>query len=216
MAVQIKEREHSDVETEQLATGCEAIAEAIRLADVDVMAAYPIRPYDGVRQAAAKLIADGKMDVEYIVADGEHSQFEIVKHASAVGARVFVGSSGVGWFYAFEAIAVTAGLRLPVVANVGNRALDDPGAFGVEHNDALAVRDLGWLLPWAETAQEAMDLALMAWRIGEDKRVSLPVAIGLDGAFLTHSQQTERIPTQAAVNTSRPRSALGDRLPHPG
>jgi len=95
MAIETKPRESSDVETEQLATGCEAIAEAIRLADVDVMAAYPIRPYDGVMQAAAKLIANGKMDVEYIVADGEHSQFEIVKHACAVGARVFVGSSTV-------------------------------------------------------------------------------------------------------------------------
>src|SRR6266550_3788898 len=184
MAVEVREKQPSDVETEQLATGCEAIAEAIRLADVDVMAAYPIRPYDGVMQAAAKLIANGKMDVEYIVADGEHSQFEIVKHACAVGSRVFVGSSGVGWFYAFEAIAVTAGLRLPVVAICGNRALDDPGAFGTEHNDSLAVRDLGWLLPWAETAQEAMDLALMAWRVGEDKRVSLPVAIGLDDRLL--------------------------------
>ena len=112
MAVtEIKTAPLKEVETEQLLTGCEAIAEAIRLADVDVMAAYPIRPYDGVMQAAAKLIANGKMDVEYIVADGEHSQFEIVKHASAVGSRVFVGSSGVGWFYAFEAIAVTAGLR---------------------------------------------------------------------------------------------------------
>ncbi len=213
MTVQVKD--HSDVETEQLATGCEAIAEAIRLADVDVMAAYPIRPYDGVMQAAAKLIANGKMDLEYIVADGEHSQFEIVKHACAVGCRVFVGSSGVGWFYAFEAIAVTAGLRLPVVAICGNRALDDPGAFGTEHNDSLAVRDLGWLLPWAETAQEAMDLSLMAWRVGEDKRVSLPVAIGLDGAFLTHSQTIVRIPTQAAVREFLPPFELGDRLLHP-
>jgi len=215
MAVEVKPKETSEVETEQLATGCEAIAEAIRLADVDVMAAYPIRPYDGVMQAAAKLIANGKMDVEYIVADGEHSQFEIVKHACAVGARVFVGSSGVGWFYAFEAIAVTAGLRLPVVAICGNRALDDPGAFGTEHNDSLAVRDLGWLLPWAETAQEALDLALMAWRVAEDKRVSLPVAIGLDGAFLTHSQHIVKIPTQAAVDKFLPKFDLGDRLLHP-
>jgi pyruvate ferredoxin oxidoreductase alpha subunit len=215
MAIETKPRESSEVETEVLATGCEAIAEAIRLADVDVMAAYPIRPYDGVMQAAAKLIANGKMDVEYIVADGEHSQFEIVKHACAVGSRVFVGSSGVGWFYAFEAIAVTAGLRLPVVAICGNRALDDPGAFGTEHNDSLAVRDLGWLLPWAETAQEALDLALMAWRIGEDKRVSLPVAIGLDGAFLTHSQHIVKIPSQAAVNKFLPKFDLGDRLLHP-
>jgi pyruvate ferredoxin oxidoreductase alpha subunit len=215
MAVEVKTKETSEIETEQLATGCEAIAEAIRLADVDVMAAYPIRPYDGVMQAAAKLIANGKMDVEYIVADGEHSQFEIVKHACAVGARVFVGSSGVGWFYAFEAIAVTAGLRLPVVAICGNRALDDPGAFGTEHNDSLAVRDLGWLLPWAETAQEALDLALMAWRVAEDKRVSLPVAIGLDGAFLTHSQHIVKIPTQAAVDKFLPKFDLGDRLLHP-
>src|ERR671937_2716992 len=215
MAVEVRPKETSEVETEVLATGCEAIAEAIRLADVDVMAAYPIRPYDGVMQAAAKLIANGKMDVEYIVADGEHSQFEIVKHACAVGSRVFVGSSGVGWFYAFEAIAVTAGLRLPVVAICGNRALDDPGAVGTEHNDSLAVRDLGWLLPWAETAQEALDLALMAWRVGEDKRVSLPVAIGLDGAFLTHSQHIVKIPTQAAVNQFLPRFDLGDRLLHP-
>src|ERR671930_280967 len=108
MAVEVKPRESSDVETEQLATGCEAIAEAIRLADVDVMAAYPIRPYDGVMQAAAKLIAAGKMNVEYIVADGVHSQFEIVKHACAVGSRVFGGSSGGGWVYAFEAISATA------------------------------------------------------------------------------------------------------------
>src|SRR5437660_11181888 len=127
MAVAVKTAETSDVETEQLATGCEAIAEAIRLADVDVMAAYPIRPYDGGRQAAAKLIANGKMDVEYIVADGEHSQFEIVKHACAVGSRVFVGSSGVGWFYAFGAIAVTEGLRVPRAAIRGDSGLDAPG-----------------------------------------------------------------------------------------
>jgi len=81
------EQPHSEVETEQLATGCEAIAEAIRLADVDVMAAYPIRPYDGVMQAAAKLIANGKMDVEYIVADGEHSQFEIRSRSTSPSPR---------------------------------------------------------------------------------------------------------------------------------
>src|SRR6202030_3711900 len=131
-----------------LITGSEAIAVACKLADVDVITGYPIRPYDTVMQYIAKLVSNGDFDCEYIIAEGEHSQFEIVKHASAVGARSFVGSSGVGWFYAFEAIAVTAGLRLPVVANVGNRALDDPGAFGVEHNDALAVRDLGWLMTW--------------------------------------------------------------------
>ena len=179
------------------------------------MAAYPIRPYDAVMQAVAKMIANGQMDCEYIVAEGEHSQFEIVKHACAVGARAFAGSSGVGWFYAFEAIAVTAGLRLPIVANVGNRALDDPGAFGVEHNDALAVRDLGWLLAWVETAQEAFDHALIAYRVAEDRRMSLPCAISIDGAFLTHSQHLVKIPTQEAVDQFLPAYDLGDRLFHP-
>jgi pyruvate ferredoxin oxidoreductase alpha subunit len=202
-------------EKEELLTGCEAIAQALRLADVDVIAAYPIRPYDGVMQAVAKLLADGQMDAEYIVAEGEHSQFEIVKHASVVGSRVFVGSSGVGWFYAFEAIAVTAGLRLPVVAIVGNRALDDPGAFGVEHNDALAVRDLGWMLAWVDSAQEALDTSLMAYRIAEDKRIMLPCALGVDGAFLTHSQHLVRVPPREAVDRYLPAYNMGDRILHP-
>nr|MDQ5812707.1 pyruvate ferredoxin oxidoreductase [Actinomycetota bacterium] len=159
---------------EKLMTGTEAVAQAVRLADVEVTSAYPIRPYDGVMQAVAKLIADGELECEYIVAEGEHSQFEICKHASSVGARVFVGSSGVGWMYAMESNAVTPSLRLPVVAMIGNRALDDPGAFGVEHNDALCVRDLGWQLCWVENAQECFDATLMAYRVGEDPRVSLP------------------------------------------
>lgn len=133
---------------EMLISGCAAIAQALNLADIDVVTAYPIRPYDTVMQAVAKLISNGELDAEYIVAASEHDQFEIVKHASAVGARVFCGSSGVGWMYAMEAIAVTPALRLPMVALVGNRALDDPGAFGCEHNDALCVRDLGWMLTW--------------------------------------------------------------------
>src|SRR5437764_3968290 len=202
-------------EEELLVTGSEAIAHALRLADVDIVAAYPIRPYDAVMQAVAGMIANGQMDCEYIVAEGEHSQFEMVKHASAVGARSFVGSSGVGWFYAFEAIAVTAGLRLPVVANVGNRALDDPGAFGVEHNDALAVRDLGWLMTWVETGQEAFDAAVIAYKVAEDPRIMLPCAVSTDGAFLTHSQHLVKIPPTEIIDQFLPKYDLGDRLYHP-
>ena len=198
-----------------LITGSEAIAVACKLADVDVITAYPIRPYDTVMQYVAKLVADGEMDCEYIVAEGEHSQFEIVKHASAVGARVFCGSSGVGWMYAMEALTVTPALRIPMVAMVGNRALDDPGAFGVEHNDALAVRDLGWQLVWVDNAQEALDTALIAYRVAEDRRIFLPCAISCDGAFLTHSQALVKIPSQEKVNAFLPRYDRGDLLLHP-
>ena len=203
------------IEREELISGSEAIARSCALADIDVVTAYPIRPYDTVMQFVSKLIADGELNAEYIVAESEHSQFEIVKHASAVGARTFTGSSGVGWFYAMEAIAVTAGLRLPVVAMVGNRALDDPGAFGTEHNDALAVRDLGWMLNWLSTAQEAIDTAFIAWRVAGDPRVFLPCALSADGAFLTHSQQIVHVPDKKDVDRFLPPYNRGDMTLHP-
>jgi pyruvate ferredoxin oxidoreductase alpha subunit len=202
-------------ETTALITGSEAIAVACQLADVDVITGYPIRPYDTVMQYVAKLVANGEFDCEFIIAEGEHSQFEIVKHASAVGARVFTGSSGVGWMYAFECLTVTPALRIPMVAMVGNRALDDPGAFGVEHNDALAVRDLGWQLVWVDSAQEALDTALIAYRVAEDRRIFLPCAISCDGAFLTHSQSLVKIPSREQVDSFLPRYNRGDLLLHP-
>jgi len=208
-------KQPSTGEETSLITGSEAIAVACKLADVDVITAYPIRPYDTVMQYVAKLVSNGELDCEYIVAESEHSQFEIVKHASAVGARVFCGSSGVGWMYAFEALTVTPALRIPMIAMVGNRALDDPGAFGVEHNDALAVRDLGWQLVWVDNAQEALDTALIAYRVAEDRRVFLPCAISCDGAFLTHSQALVKIPSQAKVDAFLPRYNRGDLLLHP-
>src|SRR5919201_329189 len=202
-------------EREDLLNGCQAVAEAVRLADVDVIAAYPIRPYTEVMDAISKIIADGKLVAEYIIADSEHSQFEIAKHASSVNARAFAGSSGTGWCYGFEALVVTATDRLPTLFLVGNRALDDPGAFGVEHNDALAVRDMGWLLCWVETAQEALEHVLLGYRIAEDKRVRMPMALAMDGAFLTHSQHIVRIPSKAAVQRFLPAYDLGERRMHP-
>jgi pyruvate ferredoxin oxidoreductase alpha subunit len=202
-------------EKELLISGSEAVAEGLALADIDVVTGYPIRPYDTVIQAIAKKIANGQLVAEYIVAEGEHSQFEIVKHASTVGARVFCGSSGVGWAYAMECLVVTPPLRVPMICLVGNRALDDPGAFGVEHNDALFVRDLGWMLCWIDTSQEAIDTTLIAYRVAEDRRVLLPMAISADGAFLTHSQALTLVPSKAKVDRFLPRYDRGDLLLHP-
>jgi pyruvate ferredoxin oxidoreductase alpha subunit len=215
MAVETKPAGAVADHKEMLISGSEACAEALTLADLDVVTAYPIRPYDTVMQAIAKKIANGHLEAEYIVAEGEHSQFEIVKHASTVGARVFCGSSGVGWMYAMECLTVTPPLRVPMVCMVGNRALDDPGAFGVEHNDALVVRDLGWMLIWVDTAQEMLDTTLLAYRIAEDRRVFLPCAISADGAFLTHSQSICQVPSRSLVDRFLPRYDRGDLQLHP-
>ncbi|MBI1846642.1 MAG: pyruvate ferredoxin oxidoreductase [Candidatus Rokubacteria bacterium] len=214
MAVETKAAQAAE-DKELLISGSEAVAEALTLADIDVVTAYPIRPYDTVMQAIAKKISGGQLQAEYIVAEGEHSQFEIVKHASMVNARVFCGSSGVGWAYAMECLVVTPSLRVPMVALVGNRALDDPGAFGVEHNDALFVRDLGWMLCWIDTSQEALDTTLIAYRVAEDRRVFLPLAISADGAFLTHSQAITMVPPKEKVDRFLPRYDRGDLQLHP-
>src|SRR6201981_477138 len=215
MATATYVEEQRSTDQTALITGSEAIAMACKLADVGVITAYPIRPYDTVMQYISQLVSNGEMDCEYMVAEGEHSQFEIVKHASAVGARVFCGSSGVGWMYAMEALTVTPALRIPMVAMVGNRGLDDPGAFGVEHNDALAVRDLGWQLVWVDNAQEALDTALIAYRVAEDRRVFLPLVISCDGVFLTPSQRLVKIPSREKVDSFLPRYDRGDLLLHP-
>ena len=98
---------------------------------------------------------------------------------------------------------------------VGNRALDDTGAFGVEHNDALTVRDLGWMLTWVETAQEALDTMLIAYRVSEDPRVFLPCALAVDGAFLTHSEHLVTLPNDEQVAHFLPRYDRGNLVLHP-
>src|SRR5438552_17347445 len=127
-------------EREDLLNGCQAVAQGVCLADVDVIAAYPIRPYTEVMDALSKLIADGQFDAEYIIADSEHSQFEIVKHASSVNARAFGGSSGTGWVYGVEALVVTANDRLPPLFVVGNSGQHAPAAFRVATTDGTPAR----------------------------------------------------------------------------
>jgi len=185
-------------------SGCVASAEAIRLADVDVISAYPIRPYTGIMSELARMIADGELDAEMIYADGEHAQLSIVYGASAAGARTFTGSSGVGVTYAFEVYSPISGARLPVQMAIGDRTLDPPGDFGSEHTDAECCRDQGWIQGWASTPQEVLDMQLMYYRIGEDPRIMLPQYACQDGYFVTHILGDVEIPDEAQVKEFLP------------
>lgn len=192
------------VQKRRVWTGARAVAEAVKLADVDVIAAYPIRPYTGIMNALASMIAGGDFYAEYVVCDSEHSQFEVVKHASAVGARTFAGSSGTGLVYGAEAAVVTALGQLPVVGIVGCRALDDPGNFGMEWNDAFLFRDVGWMMSWARNPQEALDMVVVAYRIAEDRDVMLPHFVALDGATITHVASPVAPPSKEHVGEFLP------------
>ena len=166
--------------------GVKAVAEAVKAADVDVICSYPIRPYTGVMIELARMVASGELDAEFVHGEGEHAQLSVVLGASASGARVFTGSSGVGVTYAFETFSPTAGEFHPVQCMIANRTLDPPGDFGSEHTEALSARDQGWIMGWAASPQEAYDNTLIYYRLGEDPRVMLPQFPCQDGYFISH------------------------------
>ncbi len=193
-------------------TGLGAASEAVRMANVDVISSYPIRPYTGVMMILAQMVADGTLDAEFIHAEGEHAQLGIVHGASAAGARTFTGSSGVGVMYAMEVYSPISGGRCPVHMLIADRTLDPPGDFGSEHTDALSARDQGWLMGWAETPQEAFDNTLMFYRIGEDPRVRLPQFNCQDGYFVSHIPELVEIPEQKQVDEFLPPYRPQDNL----
>ncbi len=184
--------------------GCVAAAQAAKYADVDVITAYPIRPYTATMMALAQMVANGELDAEYIVADSEHSQLSIAHGAASSGARVFTGSSGVGVQFAYELYSPISGSRMPVQMMIADRTLDPPGDFGSEHTDALSTRDMGWLMGWSSQAQEAFDNHLMAYRIGEDPRVLLPQMVCQDGFFVSHITSDVELPDKGQVKEFLP------------
>ncbi len=171
---------------EKLLSGCAAAAQAAKLAEVEVICSYPIRPYTAIMMELARMVANGELDAEFIHGEGEHSQLSVVLGASAAGARAYTGSAGVGVTYAGELYSPIAGGRYPLQMAIADRTLDPPGDFGSEHTDAMTFRDQGWLMGWASTPQEVFDNTLINYRVGEDPRVMLPQMVCQDGYFISH------------------------------
>lgn len=177
-----------------------AIAEAAKLANVDVVAAYPITPQTHIVEHLAQLAADGELDAAYIPVESEHTAMSACLGASAVGARTFTATAGPGLEYMHNVLYVASSMRLPVVMAVTNRALSAPLSIWGDHSDAMAVRDTGWIQIFTENGQEVVDNILCAFRIAEDQRVLLPVMIHLDGFLLTHMVEPIYMPEPAEVD----------------
>ena len=200
---------------EMTLSGCAAAAQAVKMAKVDVICSYPIRPYTAAMMELSKMVANGELDAEFVHGEGEHAQLAIVYGASAAGARVFTGSSGVGVTYAFENYSPISGGRLPVQMMIADRALDPPGDFGSEHTDVMSARDQGWIMGWAENPQEAFDNHLINYRIGEDRRVMLPQFVCQDGYFVSHIPGKVLLPDQAQVDEFLPPYSPGNHVLDP-
>jgi pyruvate ferredoxin oxidoreductase alpha subunit len=163
-----------------------AIGEAAMLADVDVVAAYPITPQTHIVEHLAELVADGDLNAAYIPVESEHSAMSACLGGSAVGARTFTATAGQGLELMHEVLFVAASMQLPIVMTVANRALSAPLSVWGDHSDVMAARDTGWIQIFTENGQEVFDNVLCAFRMGEDKRVLLPVMVHLDGFHLSH------------------------------
>ena len=177
-----------------------AVAEAAKLANVDVVAAYPITPQTHIVEHLAELVANGELDAEDIPVESEHSAMSACLGASAVGARTFTATAGQGLELMHEVLYITSSMRLPVVMTVANRALSAPLSVWGDHSDAMAVRDTGWIQIFVENGQEAVDNVICAFRFAEDRRVLLPVMVHLDGFHLSHMIEPLFLPEPSKVD----------------
>lgn len=179
--------------------GNSAVAEAVRMADVDVIAAYPITPQSEIAERLAEMAADGELNAEFICVESEHSAMSVCAGASAAGARAFTATGGPGLEHMHNMLTIPASMRLPVVMAITNRALSAPLSVWCDHSDVMAVRDTGWLQIFAENNQQAFDLTLCAYRIAEDKEVLFPAMVHIDGFYLSHVVEGLVLPEEEEV-----------------
>jgi pyruvate ferredoxin oxidoreductase alpha subunit len=182
-----------------------AAAEAAKMADVDVIAAYPITPQTHVPERLAEMVANGELDAAYIPVESEHSAMSACLGSAATGARTFTTTAGQGLELMHEVVYVASSMRFPIVMVICNRALSAPLSVWGDHSDAMAVRDTSWIQVFCENNQQAFDMTLWAFRVGEDTKVLFPVMVHFDGFHLSHVTEPVILPEQDEVDRFLPK-----------
>jgi len=181
-----------------------AISEAIKLANVDCIAAYPITPQTHIVEHLSEQVADGHLDAEFIPVESEHSAMSVCIGTSAVGARTFTSSASQGLALMHELLFIASAMRFPIVMAAVNRTLSAPLNIWNDQSDIMASRDCGWIQLFVENGQQAFDQTICAFRMGEDRRVLLPVAVNLDGFTISHVVEPLELVSQETVNKFLP------------
>ncbi|MGE5618153.1 MAG: transketolase C-terminal domain-containing protein [Sphingomonadaceae bacterium] len=190
-------------ETVQL-TGNQAAAEAARLARTEVFPAFPITPSFPVMTFLTRAIDEGKLRARFIRVESDHSALAAAVGASLAGARTFSVTNSQGLAMMHEVLHFAAGLRLPIVMAVVNRALSAPHNRFADHGDAIAQETTGWLQLFCESNQEVLDTIVQAFRIAEDARVLLPVLVNYEGYILGDTRQEVVLPADGEVDAFLP------------
>jgi pyruvate ferredoxin oxidoreductase alpha subunit len=196
--------------------GSRAVAAAVALCRPEVICAYPISPQTHIVEALGEMVKRGALaPCEFINVESEFAALSVAIGAAATGARSYTATASQGLLFMAEAVFNAAGLGLPIVMTVANRAIGAPINIWNDHSDALALRDAGWIQLFAENNQEALDLHIQAFRLGEE--LSLPVMVCMDGFILTHAVERVDMPSQAQVDAYlppfEPRQALDPSEP---
>lgn len=184
--------------------GSRAVAEAVRLCDVQVIAAYPITPQTHISEDLAEMAANGEIKAEYVKVESEHSAMSACIGASATGARAFTATASQGLALMHEMLFAAAGMRLPIVMVNCNRALSAPLNIWNDQQDSITERDSGWVQLYCETAQEALDTTIQAYKIAEHREVMLPVMVCIDGFVITHTIEPVEVPGKEQVKKFLP------------
>ena len=182
--------------------GSHAVAEAVRMAKVAVVSAYPITPQTHIVEALSDYCENGKMAAKFLCVESEHSAMAAIIGAASCGVRAFTATSSQGLAYMHELLHWSSGARLPLVMAVVNRALAPGWNIWADQTDSLAQRDTGWIQLYCEDGQEVHDTTLQAFRLAES--VNLPVMVILDAFFLSHTYEPVDVADQAAVDRFLP------------
>ncbi|MDD4911969.1 MAG: transketolase C-terminal domain-containing protein [Sideroxydans sp.] len=183
--------------------GSKAVAEAIALCRPEVICAYPISPQTHIVEALGEMVKAGELTpCEFINVESEFAAMSVAIGSSAAGARSYTATASQGLLFMVEAVYNAAGLGLPIVMTVANRAIGAPINIWNDHSDSLSQRDSGWMQLFAETNQEAVDLHIQAFRLAEE--LSMPIMVCMDGFILTHAFERVDIPSQEQVDAYLP------------
>jgi pyruvate ferredoxin oxidoreductase alpha subunit len=184
--------------------GSMAVAEGVKVCRPHVISAYPITPQTHIVENLSQMVADGDLKAESINVESEFGAASVILGASAAGARAFSATTSQGLLLMGEVLFNIAGLRLPVSITVANRSVSAPINIWNDHQDAMTLRDSGWIQLYAEDCQEVHDMQLQAFRIGENPEISLPVMVNMDGFILTHAFEPVDLIDQKAADEFLP------------
>lgn len=177
------------LQSDQLLTGGEATAHAMRQINPDVVPVYPITPQTPIIETFSQFVADGLATTQIMNVESEHSAMSAAIGSAAAGGRTMTATASQGLALMVENIYIAASMRSPIVMAVGNRALSGPINIHCDHSDMMLARDSGAIQFFVENAQEVYDFMLMAPRLAEHPEILMPMLIGQDGFTITHSAE---------------------------